>query len=139
MSIVIVKADAHGGKTDQMYEYTRESLGEYDIEPEAVITVPGVHEIPIAVEKLLQKETVSAVIALGVLVTGHTDHESVLGYNVSKQLLESSCRHCKPVGYGIVGPEASWQDANEKLEWFATNAVEAVLETQSALNEIAEL
>jgi len=51
-----------------------------------VVRVPGSHEVPWAVQQLAARPRVDAVIALGVLVGGDTNHHDLVGRSVSQAL-----------------------------------------------------
>jgi len=72
---------------------------EEDIE---IVRVPGSWEIPLAVRKLLLKEGIDAVIALGVLIRGSTPHFEYIAAEVSKGLAALSLETGKPVSFGII-------------------------------------
>ncbi len=72
---------------------------EEDIE---LVRVPGSWEIPVAVKRLLLKEDIDAVVALGVLIRGSTPHFEYIASEVSKGLALASLETGKPVSFGII-------------------------------------
>lgn len=136
MRIGIVRARFNEDYTEEMREAAEERAGELGLDVEAVVDVPGTHEVPLAAEKLLSSEDIDGVVALGAVIKGATDHDAVICYNVSKQLLELSVEHGKPVGMGIIGPNVSWSQVEKRTEGYARRAVEAVKETYEALDSI---
>ncbi|MDY6769767.1 MAG: 6,7-dimethyl-8-ribityllumazine synthase [Candidatus Nanohaloarchaea archaeon] len=136
MRIGIVRARFNEEYTAEMLAAAEDRAAELDLDVAATVTVPGTHEVPLAVDELLARDDIDGVVALGAVIAGATDHDEVICYNVSKQLLEQSCEHGKPVGMGIIGPNVSWSQVAERTEDYARRAVEAVRETGAALDSV---
>ncbi|MDY6768953.1 MAG: 6,7-dimethyl-8-ribityllumazine synthase [Candidatus Nanohaloarchaea archaeon] len=134
MNIGIVRAAFNEDYTDEMLTAAEERAEERGLDVATVVTVPGTHEVPVAAEKLLSRDDIDGVVALGAVIKGATDHDAVICYNVSKQLLELSCDHGKPVGMGIIGPGVSWSQVEQRTADYARRAVDAVQETKEALD-----
>lgn len=135
MNVAIVRATINGESTEKMLEIGREYADERGLDVVEVVEVPGVHELPVATEVLLDRGDVDGVVTYGSVIQGGTDHDQILAYNVSKQILELSCEHRKPVGYGVIGPGASWEQVHQRVEHYAKGAVDAVVDTETALSE----
>lgn len=136
MRIGIVRARFNEEYTAEMLDAAEERAAELDLDVGPVATVPGTHEIPVAAAELLAREDIDAVVALAAVITGATDHDEVLCYNVSKQLLELSCEHGKPVGMGIIGPNVSWSQVEKRTDGYARRAVAAAAETVEELDSL---
>lgn len=135
MNVAIVRATINGDTTEEMLRVGREYAEERGLDVIEVVEVPGVHELPVAAEVLLSRGDVDGVVTYGSVIQGGTDHDKVLAYNVSKQILELSCEHRKPIGYGVIGPGASWKQVEQRVEHYAKGAIDAVVETETALRE----
>lgn len=135
MRIGIVRAFFNEAYTEEMLEAATKEANKLGIQIKYIVEVPGAHEIPIATKKLLKKDDVDGVATLGTVIKGSTDHDEILCKNVSKQLLEISCKYEKPVGLGIIGPNASWSQVEERTEAYAEKSVDAVYD---CLNELEE-
>src|SRR3989344_5844642 len=90
--------------------------------------VPGAFEIPFAANKLLKDKKINAVVVLGVVVQGETYHDVVIVNAVSSKIIDLSLKYNKPIGFGIIGPRVTWQQADARAEEYAKRAVEAALE-----------
>lgn len=75
-----------------------------------IVRVPGAYEIPVAVEKVLQAQSVDAVIALGVVVEGETQHAQMIIETTGQTLLDLSIKHSRPIINEIVGAR-TWKQA----------------------------
>lgn len=94
--------------------------------------VPGAHEIPFVADVLAFSGSFSAVIALGVVVAGETDHHSVIVNALARSLMDLSCRARLPVINGVLcvgdvdqAKERIFGRHNRGVE-FAATAVEMV-------------
>ena len=92
------------------------------------IHVPGVFEIPFAANKLLKNKKIDAVVVLGAVIQGETYHDVVIVNAVVPKLIELSLKDNKPIGFGIIGPRATWQQAEKRAAEYAKRAVEAAAE-----------
>ncbi|MDA8273446.1 MAG: 6,7-dimethyl-8-ribityllumazine synthase [Deltaproteobacteria bacterium] len=71
-----------------------------------VVKVPGAFELPMAVKKLIDAKKFDAVICLGTLIRGETNHFDLLSSQVTKMLSELSVSSSIPVSYGIITAES---------------------------------
>jgi len=92
------------------------------------IHVPGAFEIPFAAKKLFKDKKINAVVALGAVIQGNTDHDIIIMGSVSQKLMDLSLNYNKPLGFGIIGPRVTWQQAQHRAEEFSKRAVKTVLE-----------
>lgn len=68
----------------------------------AIVRVPGSHEVPWAVRELAARGRRDAVIALGVLIGGDTNHHEMVGASVSQALQTVALSTRVPVINGVV-------------------------------------
>lgn len=100
-----------------------------------VTTVPGVYDTPLVVNKILMDKKVHAVVVLGAVVKGDTAHDEVIAKDVAKRLGELSLEFRKPVTLGIIGHDASWEEAEKRAEEYAERATNAALELIETLRK----
>jgi 6,7-dimethyl-8-ribityllumazine synthase len=67
-----------------------------------VIEVPGAFEIPLTAKKLAASGTVDAVVALGAVVEGDTDHYEHVAHRASEGLMRVALDTGIPVTFGIL-------------------------------------
>src|SRR2546425_13251475 len=82
----------------------------------SVVRVPGVFEIPLAVERLLERADVDAAVAIGAGVKGGTLHDEALMAAVPKALLDIERAAHKPIGLGITGPGVTDEQAMARVD-----------------------
>lgn len=100
-----------------------------------VIYAPGVFDIPLLVSKLIQSPELDAVVTLGCVIQGQTQHDQVIMRSVTRKLLDLSIQHGKPVTLGISGPGMTRIQALERVE-YAKRAVEAAVKLVERLRKL---
>lgn len=98
--------------------------------------VPGVFDMPLVIDTLLQKKEIDAVITLGAIVKGQTKHDELIANVVAQALTDLSIKHQKPVSLGITGPGMSDRQAHARIRPVAERAVEAVEKITTQLEKI---
>jgi len=76
-----------------------------NISPGAAINVyevPGAFEIPMIVQELAARGGVEAIIALGVIIRGETEHADLIGKAVTHALLDAGLRYRIPVIHEVL-------------------------------------
>jgi 6,7-dimethyl-8-ribityllumazine synthase len=89
--------------------------------------VPGCYEVPLVVSRTISQDVVDAVVVLGYIERGETQHGAVMGQVVHDALMRLSLEHDKPIGLGIVGPGATPEQAELRKDGYARAAVRAAL------------
>jgi 6,7-dimethyl-8-ribityllumazine synthase len=112
--------------TNMMLELAREHAKFLDSEITEVITVPGVFDMPLAIKKLLKQENIDAVITLGAVIEGSTDHDQIVVQHASRKIADLALEYDKPVSLGISGPGMTRIEAHQRVE-YGKRAVEAVV------------
>ena len=92
------------------------------------IHVPGAFEIPYAAKKLFEDKNLDAIVVLGAVIRGETDHDAIIVNTISPKLLELSLENDKPLGFGIIGPRVTRQQAENRAVEYAERAVKTALE-----------
>ena len=103
-----------------------------------VVRAPGAYDIPLLVEKLLRKDDVDAVVALGAIITGATKHDEVIAHQVARKLVDLAEKYGKPVTLGISGPGMNRMQALERVDDYARRSVEAAVKLAGRLRAIEE-
>ena len=101
--LAIVASKYNSVYVDAMLEAARDEL--QAIVPNVSITVyrvPGAFEIPVTVEKVLRSTETDAVIALGVIIRGETEHGDLVGASVTDALQNIAITHGIPVVHEVL-------------------------------------
>lgn len=99
-----------------------------------VVKVPGVYDMPLVLKKLVQRKDVDAVVALGAVIQGETDHDEVVIQHTARKIADLAVEYEKPIGLGITGPGESKLQALARVEK-AREAVEAVAKLLDAVRQ----
>lgn len=99
------------------------------------IVVPGTFDMPLAVKKLLEKEDVDAVVTIGCVIEGDTEHDEIVVQNAARKIADLSLDYNKPVTLGISGPGMTRLQAEERIE-YGKRAVEAAVKLVKRLKEL---
>lgn len=100
-----------------------------------VVHVPGVFDMPLVIKKLLQKGEYDAVITLGAVIEGATDHDQIVAQHASRKIADLALEYDTPVALGITGPGMTRLDANRRVK-NAKSAVEAAIKMCDRLSEL---
>ncbi|MEM0503540.1 MAG: 6,7-dimethyl-8-ribityllumazine synthase [Archaeoglobaceae archaeon] len=98
------------------------------------IRVPGTFDIPIAVKKMLENGNVDAVVAIGCVIEGETEHDEIVAQHSARKIMDLSIEYGKPVTLGISGPGMGRVAAAERVD-YAKRAVEAAVKLVKRLKE----
>jgi len=103
-----------------------------------VFKVPGTYDLPYGVNSVISLEHVDAVVALGAVIEGETEHDEVVAHQAARKLLDLGIEHGKPVTLGVIGPGASRMQALERAEEYARRAVEAAVKLVRRVKSLEE-
>lgn len=97
-----------------------------------LVRVPGAYEVPVIAEKMAASKRYDALIVLGVVVEGETQHAQMIIDTTGQTVLDIACRHGLPIINEIVGVR-TWAQAEARClggentrGWYAA---EAAIET----------
>ena len=134
-NIGAVVAELNYDITQMMLGLAKEEAKSRDCEITQVVTVPGVFDMALAIKKLLEKDEIDAVITLGAVIEGATDHDQIVAQHASRKIADLSLEYEKPVALGIRGPGMTRLDAHKRVD-YGKRAVEAAIKMCDRLNEI---
>ena len=128
----VVVAEFNRPITEQMEREALEAARAAGAEVSRTVQVPGVYDAPLAADRLARREAIDAVVVIGAVITGDTDHDQVITDATAQRLSDVSLERDTPVTLGVTGPGMSAAEARERIE----NAAKAV---DGALGLVAEL
>ncbi len=136
MNIAIVVAEFNSEITSKMLELAIEKANILKINIRYTCKVPGVFDMPLLIDTLLQKKDVGAVVTLGAVIKGQTKHDELISNVTAKILADLSIKYQKPVTLGITGPGMSDRQAHQRIRPVAERAVEAAKKLSEELEKI---
>ncbi len=110
-----------------------------DLDETDIVYVPGAYEIPLTAQVLAKKNTYDAIICLGAVIKGSTDHYDHVAGEAAKGIAQVSLQENVPVIFGVLTTQTTEQ-ALERAGLKAGNkgyeAAMAAIEMASVLNTI---
>ncbi|GAA5534347.1 6,7-dimethyl-8-ribityllumazine synthase [Deinococcus aluminii] len=113
----------HGGKTANLDHFI----------------VPGSHELPLVARKLAETGRYDAVVCLGAVIRGDTDHYEFVAGGAASGLLNSSLHTGVPIAFGVLTTETVEQALNRagiKAGNKGAEAALAMIETVNLLRQV---
>lgn len=113
--IAIVVSEYNEDITFALKKGCIETLKKYGVKEKNLFTelVPGAYELPLAAKWMYEKKKADAVIALGCVIKGDTDHDIYINNAVSQALMNLSLQTKAPFVFGVITPN-SMQQAKDR-------------------------
>ena len=129
LRIAIVAARFNASLTEMLLKNTLAGLATCNVTENQieVFWVPGAFEIPVVAKHLGTGGLFDVVICLGVILKGETDHDQLVAHQSVRALVDLSLSLNKPIGFGIIGPNATHEQGLLRAEQYASHAVDTVL------------
>lgn len=111
LKIGLVVAEYHTDVTHALFEGARDTLLEHGV-PEGSIyvsQVPGAFELPAGARLLAGREKLDAVVCLGCVIKGETDHDVYINQSVATALQNLSIASGRPFIFGLLTPNTHEQ------------------------------
>lgn len=112
LRIAIVAARFNQSLVDSLLEHARSTLEASGATVAAIERVPGSAELPYAASLLTDVEELDALITLGVVIAGATDHHKIIGESTAVALQELCIIKQVPIINGILVVENEKQAAD---------------------------
>ena len=136
MNIAIVAAEFNQEITSKMLDVALEKANNLKLNIKFTCKVPGIFDMPVIIDTLLQKKEVDAVVTLGAVIKGETKHDELIANAVARSIIELSIKYKKPVTLGITGPGMTERQAQARIRPVAERAVEAVEKITNQLGNL---
>lgn len=135
VNLGIVASEFNYDITYAMMELAKDHAAFLGADVTHTIKVPGVFDMPLAVKKLLEKKDVDAVVTLGAVIEGQTEHDEIVIQHASRKIADLALEYGKPTALGISGPGMSRLEAHKRVE-YAKRAVDAAVKTVKVLRAV---
>jgi 6,7-dimethyl-8-ribityllumazine synthase len=106
------------------------------------VYVPGTYEIPVTASYIATTKKYDAIIAIGTIIQGKTDHFKYISSDTSSNLLSISTRYCIPVTSGILTTKnikQSIERSGTKMGNKGSEAALAALEMINVMHDIKKI
>ncbi len=99
----IIASKYNARYVDSMLRAAKAELARAGAQEVKVVRVPGAYEIPVVAAKLAQAEIrFSAIICLGVVIRGETEHAQLIGESVTGALTQLQLAHELPIIHEVL-------------------------------------
>jgi len=136
LNIAIVVSEFNDKVTSRMLEVALEKAKSLKLNVKFTCKVPGVFDMPLIIDTLLEKKEVDGVVTLGTVIKGQTKHDELIANATATRLTKLSLKHKKPVSLGITGPGIEERQAYARIRPVSERAVEAVMKISEELEKI---
>ena len=136
MNIAIVVAEFNENVTSRMHQIAIETANNLKLNIKYTCKVPGIFDMPLIIDKLLEKKDVDGVVTIGAVIKGQTKHDEIISHSTARNIAKLSLKHQKPVSLGISGPGMSERQAYARIRLVSENAVNAVQKVSRELKRI---
>ena len=136
MNIAIVVSEFNHEITSKMLDVALQKAKSLNLNIKYTCKVPGVFDMPLVIDTLLQKKEVNAVVTLGAVIKGQTKHDELITNVIARALMDLSIKYQKPVTLGISGPGMTDRQAQARIRPVAERAVDAVEKIADQLGKI---
>src|ERR671923_2110859 len=125
--LAIVVSEFNSEITFKMLQSARDHTTNVSAEISYILYVPGTFDMPLAVEQLLKKKNVDAVVTLGAVIKGDTRHDDIVAENAARLIADLSLKYSKPVTLGVAGPGMTIEQARGRAKLVPIRAVNAAV------------
>jgi 6,7-dimethyl-8-ribityllumazine synthase len=136
IDLAIVVSEFNSEVTLRMLEKAKEQAAKLGAKLTYVFYVPGAFDMPLAVERLLKKRNVDAVVTLGAVIKGDTRHDDIVAENAARLIADLSLKYGKPVALGISGPGMTVEQAEERATTVPARAINAAFNMVTRLRKL---
>lgn len=119
LGLVIAQFDKSGEVIPTMEAAAKAAAVDRNATVVATTAVPGSYDVPLAADRLARRGDIDAVVAIGAIVTGETDHDQVIAHACAHGLTRVSVTRDTPVMLGITGPGMTADQARERTQYGA--------------------
>lgn len=128
-SIGIVVSDWNSEITHALYEGCYKTLIKHGMAEDNIhtIQVPGAFELPVGAKMLASQQKLDAVVCLGCVIKGETNHNEYINQAVATGLTHMSIASGKPFIYGVLTPNDEQQAKDRSGGKYGNKGVEAAI------------
>ena len=136
LKVAIVYAQFNSDITEAVLADAKQSLVKYGVEENNISTfaVTGSVEIPVILQAAAKSKKYDALVAIGAIIKGETDHYDYVAKFVCEGVLRVMMGHTIPVGFAVLTTPN--KELAQKRIHIGTEAVEAVLQNVSNIKQI---
>lgn len=134
LRLLIISGDFHTDIAKTMLTSAQKAARAVGVTDIKIVTCAGSYEIPLLLDAYLPH--VEAAVVLGYIEAGETQHGAVMGHVVQAAVIDLQLKHQKPIGIGIIGPGATYEQALKRQVDYAAAAVQATIRSYHLLQKL---
>jgi 6,7-dimethyl-8-ribityllumazine synthase len=107
----IIAARFYRELTDDMIDGAKRALADCGVQSDDIVMydVPGCFELPLAARKVIARDDVDGVVALGVVIRGETPHFDFVAGQCAQGIMSVQLATNVPIGFGVLTTETMEQ------------------------------
>lgn len=121
-NIALILGQFHHAEAQVMQQEAARTAEENGLVVVEQVWVPGSMETPLAAKRLLLRDDIDALVVLGIIERGETEHGTVMGHAVVKALIDLQLQFMKPIGMGLLGPGIQPSQIPSRVSSYARSA-----------------
>lgn len=137
VQVALVQADFNPQVTDEMARLATERARALGATVVQHVHVAGAFDLPLTVQALARRDGIEAVVALGCVIQGETGHDLTITDAAAAQLARIACETETPIGFGVIGPRMTKEQAEARVQ-VGANAMESAIRQVRTLRQIAD-
>jgi len=139
-SVAIVASQYNSEFTEGLATHAQKELATLlpQDSPVQLFSVPGAFEIPLMVQEIAERGSFNAIIALGVIIQGETQHARMVGETVTAALMDISLRLKVPIIHEVLLLENAEQARQRCVEEEINRGTEAARIAVRMIQALAE-
>ncbi len=139
LGIGVAAARFNSYLTDQMTERAVDRLKNLGVADEDIVLVrtPGAFELPLVARRLVDRGDIDAVICIGVVIRGETDHYEFVARQAAEGIARAGSESGKPVIFGVLTTDSTEQAVSRIGH--ADGYADAAVEMANTMRQIHEL
>jgi 6,7-dimethyl-8-ribityllumazine synthase len=139
IQLAIVVSEFNYEITDVMLEEAKVHASKLNSIISYICYVPGTFDMPLLISHLLQNSAIDAVITLGAVIKGDTNHDIIIAENTARLISDLSLQYKKPIALGISGPNMTIEQAWERAKIVPIRAVNAAISMVTRIKKLNEI
>ena len=139
MDLAIVVSEFNNNITSRMLEAAKYHANKLDIYVKYICYVPGVFDMPIILDTLLQKRDIDAIVAIGAVIKGDTNHDTIIAENTARLIIDLSLKYGIPISLGITGPNMTVEQALAREKIVPIRAIDSAYNMTMRLKQLKNI
>ena len=139
VQLAIVVSEFNYEITNAMLEEAKVHASKLNSDISHICYVPGTFDMPLIINHLIQDNTIDAIVTLGAVIKGDTNHDIIIAENTARLISDLSLQYKKPIALGISGPNMTIEQAWERAKIVPIRAINAAISMVTRIKKLNEI